>query len=63
MRNRLGPQGEALRRAVKWLSAERKQYPDKTHGRLVDEASLKFDLSPRDAGALARYTRDEDPQA
>ncbi len=50
------PKGEALRQAVKWVSEERKLNPDKSFARLIDEACLKFDLSPKDAKTLTKLT-------
>lgn len=50
------PKGEALRQAVKWVSKERKFNPDKSFARLIDEACLKFDLSPKDAKTLTKFT-------
>lgn len=61
MSDRIQPEGEALRRAVKWLSTERKHHPDKTFAQLLNDACLQFDLSPKDAAALARYTKDDLP--
>ena len=49
------PQGEDVRRAVKWISEIRKDDPEK----LVEEACLKFNLSPMDAEYLARWVREE----
>jgi hypothetical protein len=48
------PEGEELRKAVKWISEERKYNPGKKINTLVEEASLKFDLSPKDADFLLR---------
>jgi len=48
------PDGEEIRKAVKWVSEERKYNPDKTINTLVEEACLKFDLSPKEADFLAR---------
>ncbi len=62
MQNGIQPEGESLRRAVRWLSAERKHRPEKTFVQLINEACMQFDLSPKDADALARYTRDEPQQ-
>lgn len=55
------PQGELLRRAIKWVSEERKEHPDKKHAILLDEACLRFNLTPKDAETLARYTKDDLP--
>ena len=51
------PEGEDLRKAVKWVSEERKFNPEKKVGKLIEEASLKFDLSPKYADFLIRYLR------
>jgi len=49
------PQGEDLRKAVKWVSDERKYHPGKDSKTLIEEACMKFDLSPKDADFLLRY--------
>jgi hypothetical protein len=59
MSNPIQPEGETLRRAVKWLSTERKHHPEKTFAQLINAACLQFDLSPKDAAALTRYTKDD----
>ena len=47
--SRLVPEHEALRRAVAWLAERGSWTPE-----LVDEASLRFDLSPTDEAFLLR---------
>jgi hypothetical protein len=49
------PDGEDLRKAVKWISEERKYGPEKKPIKLIEEACLKFDLSPRDAEYLTNF--------
>ena len=49
------PMGEDLRRAVKWVSEERKYNPEKEEKAIVQEACTKFDLSPKDAEFLLRH--------
>jgi hypothetical protein len=49
------PQGEDLRNAVKWVSEERKYNSEKEVKAIVQEACMKFDLSPKDADFLLRY--------
>ena len=49
------PEGEALRRAVKWISEEIGEHPDKSVQKLVNEAVARFDLSPRDADFLMSF--------
>ena len=49
------PEGEALRRAVKWISAEINDNPDKSVQQLVNEAAVRFALSPRDTEFLMSF--------
>ncbi|MGD9172824.1 MAG: hypothetical protein PVF29_01610 [Desulfobacterales bacterium] len=51
------PEGEDLRKAVKWISEERKYNPNATFTKLIEEACLKFDLSPMDAEYLASFLK------
>jgi len=51
------PQGEALRKAVKWISQRRETQDCPPHHRLVEEACLKFNLSPSDAEFLLRFLK------
>ena len=53
------PQGEEIRKAIKWLSEERKFNPEKDINELVKEANIKFDLSPKDAEFLLRFVKEE----
>jgi len=48
------PKGEDLRKAVKWISEERKYNQEKELKALIEEACLKFNLSPVDADFLLR---------
>ena len=50
----LQPKGEDLRKAVKWVSEERKYNPEKELKALIEEACLKFNLSPMNADFLLR---------
>jgi len=49
------PDGEDLRRAVKWVSETLMDNPDQPVKPLVQEAIFKFDLSPRDADFLIDF--------
>ena len=49
------PEGEDLRKAVKWISEERKYNPEAKLSKLIEEACLKFDLSPMDAEYLFNF--------
>jgi len=51
------PEGEDLRKAVKWISEMRQEAPDKPLNRLVEEAGVKFDLAPKDEEFLYRFVK------
>lgn len=53
------PQGEDLRKAVKWISEERQDSPEKKLAKLVEEASVRFDLSPADSEFLFKFFREQ----
>jgi hypothetical protein len=48
------PEGEKLRKAVKWISEERKYGSQKKPAELIEEACLKFNLSPIEAEYLKK---------
>ena len=49
----VGPGGEPIRRALRWLSERRREEPDATRMKLIEEAALRFDLTPLDVDFLA----------
>jgi len=54
------PEGEDLRKAVKWISNMMQADSEKPLAKLIEEASLKFDLTPNDQEFLIRtYARKE----
>jgi hypothetical protein len=53
------PEGEDLRKAVKWISQERKQNQEVNLQQLAQQASLRFNLSPADSEFLARFIKEE----
>jgi len=57
------PQGENLRKAVQWISAERQDNPDASVNTLIDKACLTFNLTPAEAAALEELLRGDDPAA
>jgi hypothetical protein len=42
------PEGEALRRALAWIAENRQSEPRRSTLQLVDEAALRFDLTPNE---------------
>ena len=51
------PEGENLRRAVKWISEGLQEQPEKKLLQLVDHAVFRFDLTPKDAEYLINFFR------
>ena len=54
------PEGEGVRKAVKWISEMRKDNPQTPITALVQEASLKFDLTPLEADYLSVFYKKVD---
>lgn len=56
------PDGEELRRAVRWISEHLQDDPDRPVQPLVQEAVFRFDLSPLDAEFLIGFFRRRDAE-
>lgn len=56
------PEGEQLRKAVKWISDERLEKPEASLFKLIEEACLKFDLAPKDEDFLVRVLTEAGPE-
>jgi len=56
------PEGEDLRRAIKWVSTHLLEDPDQKLSPLVQEAIFKFDISPIDAEFLINFYRKKPPE-
>jgi hypothetical protein len=52
------PKGENIRRAVKWISDNKQDAPDANLKKLVQEASLKFNLTPGEQEYLVNFYKD-----
>lgn len=48
------PQGDALRKAVQWISDRRRDEPARPLYRVIEEAAVRFDLSPLQVDTLTR---------
>ena len=49
------PKGERVRQAVKWISSERMEDESKPIKKLVQEAALRFNLSPKEEMELTHF--------
>ena len=57
------PREELVRRALQYISERRQASPELSFDALLDDASLRFNLSPRDQEALERLFRAETARA
>jgi hypothetical protein len=51
------PEGEGVRKAVKWISENLKLSSDQSIQKLINQAIARFDLSPKDAELLIGFYR------
>ena len=49
------PEGELLRKAVRWISEQRELVPRPSLAELIDEAGKRFNLSPKDGEFLFSF--------
>jgi len=49
------PEGVALRKAVQWVSKMREEGAKTPLATLIDQASIRFNLSPKDCDFLNRF--------
>jgi hypothetical protein len=51
------PEGEEIRKAVRWISEKRKEKEAPPLNKLLEEAGMRFNLSPADTEFLRRFLR------
>lgn len=49
------PEGEAIRKAIKWISNECKENSDSKIGILICKAAARYNLSPKDEEFLRAF--------
>jgi hypothetical protein len=49
------PEGELIRRAVRWISEQRESAPKPSLASLIDEAGRRFNLSPKESEFLLLF--------
>jgi len=49
------PEGEELRKATKWISDQLRYESNVSLTKAIEQASVKFDLTPKDAEFLTRF--------
>lgn len=53
------PEGENIRKVLKWISGQVEDHPGTPLNNLVNEAILRFDLNPREAKFLVNFYKKE----
>jgi len=53
------PDSEQIRKAVKWVSAERQEDTNKSTRKLIEDAALQFNLSPMEVAYLTKLVSNE----
>jgi len=56
------PEGEQFRKAIKWISDERRDNPGAGLFILIEKACLKFDLSPKEGDFLMQFFIEKDSE-
>ena len=51
--------GDALKKAIAWISEQRRENPESNVVKLADDAAFRFDLSPKDSEFLLRFVKGE----
>ena len=54
------PEGDPIRKAVKWISDELQDQPDGNRQKLMEQAAVKFNLSPKDFEYLQKLIMSEE---
>jgi hypothetical protein len=49
------PENEQLKRAVKWISEQLRKDENQRRAELINQATLRFDLSPKQADFLINF--------
>ncbi len=49
------PEGAAVRKAVQWVSKMREEGAKAPMAALIEQASIRFNLSPKDSDFLSRF--------
>lgn len=53
------PKGEKIRQAVKWISSERLEDENRSVPMLIQDATLRFNLSPKEEEFLISFYKEE----
>jgi hypothetical protein len=57
------PKGEKIRQAMKWISSELQEDEKNPVRKLIQEAAMRFNLSPMDEETLVAFYREKEGQS
>ncbi len=57
------PKGEKMKQAVKWISSKLQEDEKKSIPKLIQEAALRFNLSPVEEESLVSFYREKEGQS
>lgn len=46
------PEGEKMRKTIRWISETVQEHPEKSRKEVLQEAEIRFDLSPKECAFL-----------
>jgi hypothetical protein len=49
------PHSERMRQAIRWISEESQNHPEKPRKQIIKEAELRFDLTPAECEFLDKH--------
>ena len=55
------PEGEKIRKAVRWVSDTLQEHPKKSRKKVLLDAEVRFDLSPKECEFLNKNFGESDP--
>ena len=54
------PEGMGVRKAIQWISQMREEGGKKSLATLIDQACIRFNLSPKDCEFLDRFFKEQE---
>ena len=57
------PKGENIRKAIRWISNNLKENASQSLKKLINDAILRFDLSPGDSEFLINFYRENNKES
>lgn len=57
------PEGESVKKAIRWVSERIQEEPQRSVKSIINEAILRFDLSPKDSEFLIKFYQSKGEEA